>query len=208
MRKTTKIYQGFKFSSFKDALSIKGQGIRFEPGEEIVIPTGMIYFLSQGEISISRRGTEHVLCNMNHCVPIGLMELYYENDSLCYQAVKDVTIWALTKDQWESHLHQMTSYASDITKMLTFMLTLVVDTYHERSSQSGYQIVKTMLHRYNHHLESGLSPKEGVASYILARTKLSRSYVFQILSALRSGEYITIDGGKLVAINKLLPENY
>ncbi|WP_413477513.1 helix-turn-helix domain-containing protein [Vibrio hibernica] len=43
---------------------------------------------------------------------------------------------------------------------------------------------------------------------MLQRTNLSRAQIFRILSDLKKGEYIMIEKGKLMALNKALPNDY
>jgi DNA-binding IscR family transcriptional regulator len=46
----------------------------------------------------------------------------------------------------------------------------------------------------------------GVMSFIQRRTGISRSVVAEVLAALRQGNYINMDRGKLVSINRLPAE--
>ncbi|WP_227665812.1 helix-turn-helix domain-containing protein [Klebsiella variicola] len=47
-----------------------------------------------------------------------------------------------------------------------------------------------------------------MANFILRRTKMSRSYLFQVLSDLKNGGYITMKNGELFDIVNELPEKY
>lgn len=47
----------------------------------------------------------------------------------------------------------------------------------------------------------------GVLNYIQQRTRISRSVIAEVLSALRKGEYIEMNKGKLVNITRL-PTHY
>lgn len=51
-----------------------------------------------------------------------------------------------------------------------------------------------------------LRMRVGVMNYIQRRTRISRSVVAEVLAALRQGNYITMDRGKLVRINHLPAE--
>lgn len=48
-----------------------------------------------------------------------------------------------------------------------------------------------------------LRSRVGVMSYIQRRTRISRSVVAEVLAALRQGNYINMNRGKLVSINRL-----
>ena len=52
-----------------------------------------------------------------------------------------------------------------------------------------------------------LRARTGVINFVQKRTKISRSVVAEVLSALRKGNYIEMDKGKLVSINRL-PVSY
>jgi DNA-binding IscR family transcriptional regulator len=51
-----------------------------------------------------------------------------------------------------------------------------------------------------------LRMRVGVMSFIQRRTGISRSVVAEVLAALRQGNYINMDRGKLVSINRLPAE--
>ncbi|MGR7850519.1 helix-turn-helix domain-containing protein [Klebsiella aerogenes] len=88
------------------------------------------------------------------------------------------------------------------------MSSRLIHIYYERNNDSGYATIRQMLHRYLYKNEEGTVNNEGIASFILKRTRLSRSYVFQILSGLKSGGYITVKNGKLIAINREIPKRF
>lgn len=51
--------------------------------------------------------------------------------------------------------------------------------------------------------EQSLLARIGVMNYIQQRTHISRSVIAEVLAALRAGNYIEMDKGKLIAINRL-----
>lgn len=55
--------------------------------------------------------------------------------------------------------------------------------------------------------DEGLRMRVGVMNYIQRRTRISRSVVAEVLAALRQGNYIRMERGKLVGINRL-PSQY
>lgn len=91
---------------------------------------------------------------------------------------------------------------------MSIIAVRLVHAYNERVNDSGYATIREMLHRYLFKVEEGTVTNVGVASFILKRTRLSRSYVFQILSALKQGGYITIHNGRLISIDRDIPERY
>lgn len=90
----------------------------------------------------------------------------------------------------------------DVARILAHRLMLMSARDRELVGVDSYQKVRPLL------IELWLySPKYrekiNVMSFIQRRTGLSRSRTLKILSELRRGEFITITGGKLVAIHKL-----
>ncbi|MFU0892663.1 helix-turn-helix domain-containing protein, partial [Kluyvera sichuanensis] len=55
--------------------------------------------------------------------------------------------------------------------------------------------------------DEDIRSRMGVLSYIQQRTRISRSVIAEVLSALRKGEYIEMEKGKLVSITRL-PTHY
>lgn len=51
--------------------------------------------------------------------------------------------------------------------------------------------------------ESSLRARVGVMSFIQQRTRISRSVIAEVLAALRQGNYIEMDKGKLVCVHRL-----
>lgn len=54
--------------------------------------------------------------------------------------------------------------------------------------------------------DEGLRMRVGVMNYIQRRTRISRSVVAEVLAALRQGNYITMERGKLISVNRLPAE--
>jgi CRP-like cAMP-binding protein len=88
--------------------------------------------------------------------------------------------------------------------MTIFSLELLA----ERKQLTSYQTIKPMLHRYLYRARTFENEKEGLANFIIRRTKLSRTHVFRVLADLKEGGYITMEKGKLISIDKTLPEDY
>lgn len=65
-----------------------------------------------------------------------------------------------------------------------------------------------MIYRYLKQKNEGVLHDPSLANFILRRTKMSRSYLFQVLSDLKNGGYITMKNGELVDIVNELPEKY
>ena len=64
------------------------------------------------------------------------------------------------------------------------------------------------LSRYLYRGEIDGGQHESLSAFIIKRTNLSRSYVYQVLAALREGGYITVKKGKLISIDRHIPEKF
>ncbi|EOY3994542.1 helix-turn-helix domain-containing protein, partial [Klebsiella aerogenes] len=50
--------------------------------------------------------------------------------------------------------------------------------------------------------------RESLSAFIIKRTNLSRSYVYQVLAALKEGGYITVKKGQLISIDRKIPDKF
>ncbi len=205
---TEEIYSLIDFSSLKEEIL----GV----GRELTIPAGMIIKPKETEVLILIAGQMTGSINQNQeliightflYMPIGLMERYY-NLAIYYQAEVDTTLIQLTTAEFDKIFFNSAQYAEKLAQILAFMSSRLIHIYYERNNDSGYATIRQMLYRYIYKNEEGTVNNEGIASFILKRTRLSRSYVFQILSALKSGGYITIKNGKLITINREVPKKF
>lgn len=205
---TENIYAQADFSALKESIVKKGR--------EMILPAGVILrpkeneilMLISGQMTVSNSSSDGLMVGQTfNFMPIGLVERHYKLP-LYYQAENEVTIIQLTTEEFDEIFYQVPKNAELLSQILTFMSSLLIHIYYERNNDSGYATVRQMLHRYMYRMEEGTKFNEGIASFILKRTRLSRSYVFQILSALKSGGYITIKNARLVAINREIPKRF
>ncbi|ADO49685.1 helix-turn-helix domain-containing protein [[Enterobacter] lignolyticus] len=68
--------------------------------------------------------------------------------------------------------------------------------------RSSYSQIRESLHLMQK-WEPALRARVGVMSYIQQRTRISRSVIAEVLAALRQGNYIEMDKGKLVRVHRL-----
>lgn len=138
---------------------------------------------------------------------LGLIEAYGPLVSLQYVAKHKVKIATFTRSQFEALFSEQRKF-SYLMKISSYTLAMVLDSYNERNFSSRYSVIRAMIYRYQTQRDEGLLHDNSLASFILSRTKISRSYLFKILADLKSGGFIDIENGKLVAILKELPEKY
>jgi hypothetical protein len=77
----------------------------------------------------------------------------------------------------------------ELTTILVYMGIFVLDVSNERGNLSGFQTIKSMLFRYLYRREIDTGKRESLSAFIIKRTNLSRSYVYQVLAALKEGIY-------------------
>ena len=82
---------------------------------------------------------------------------------------------------------------------ITFLPALPYNFW--KSTSSYAQIRATLLTMAK--WDDALRARIGVMAYIQRRTLISRSVIAEVLAALRQGDYIRMEKGKLVCINRL-----
>lgn len=82
-----------------------------------------------------------------------------------------------------------------------------LDAHYERGSQTSFQTIKSMLSRYLYRGEIDGGQHESLSAFIIKRTNLSRSYVYQCWPRCARG-YITVKKGKLISIDRHIPEKF
>lgn len=138
---------------------------------------------------------------------LGLVETYGPAITLHYVARQKVKIATFSRDYFEDYFIQRDKF-NYLMKVSAYMLAIVLESYSERNFGNRYHVIRSMIYRYQKQREEGILPDSSLAGFILQRTKMSRSYLFKILSDLKSGGYIDVQQGKLTAILKDLPEKY
>ncbi len=94
----------------------------------------------------------------------------------------------------------------DVCVMQTYYIQILQARDFQLIGVNAYLIIKNKLSELMQEPEDVRS-RTSVLLYIQLRSKLSKSLISKILSALRVGEYIIMNKGKLVSI-KSLPRNY
>ncbi|MCS2160052.1 Crp/Fnr family transcriptional regulator [Enterobacteriaceae bacterium RIT691] len=192
-----------------DKVNNKSNVCFYKKGEEVKLSPEQIYFVDKGALSFGFKGDERVIGNIVEHMPLGLIERFCPLVELHYHCASDVTISSISHQDFDEIFFETSKeQMKELTTILIYMLVFMFDIHVERRSESGYHIIKSMLTRYLYRRLINADEKEGVASFIIKRTSLSRSYVFRVLAELKKGGYITIKKGKLISIDKTLPGDY
>ncbi|MDX6020470.1 helix-turn-helix domain-containing protein [Scandinavium sp. V105_16] len=203
-----KIYSSIDFSLLKEEFLTVGRELTIQAGMTIRPKKNEILVVLSGQMTVSAsQNHELILGHTFPFMPIGLLERNY-NLPLYYHAENDVAFVQLTEEEFDKIVFSDPQHAELLSQILLYMSTTLIHIYYERNNDSGYATIREMLKRYLFKSEDGTLNDEGIASFILKRTRLSRSYVFQILSGLKAGGYITVKNGKLVSINREIPKRF
>ena len=162
--------------------------------------------IQQGVVSL-HRSEAHVLYGIVHGPSIfGLAsaanvirneyQLVAESHCRGYYLSSRETLKCLERYQlWREAFYWMTWQ----TRMLEMRDRQLIGTNHY------HQIRSTLLMMID--WDDAIRSRIGVLNYIQQRTRISRSVIAEVLSALRKGEYIEMNKGKLVNITRL-PTHY
>lgn len=201
-------YQSLNLHCPISELLQQGDKVTFPAGEALNIKAGTLYLVTEGSVAISDAKHELTIGNTIEYMPIGLMEHYCPLLDFSYKCMTDVKAIRITVDKFESFFYRSPQAMKALSTILVFMTVFSLDLHSERKRLTSYQTIKPMLYRYLYRARTFKNEKEGLANFIIRRTKLSRTHVFRVLSELKQGGYITVKNGKLLSIDKVLPEDY
>lgn len=206
--KTDEIYTQTDFSELDRLLSQFGRKLYFERGVTLQPRNEEILVVQEGQMIVSDQAEDGLALGHTYpYMPVGILERYYCLP-LYYRTESRTTIVQLTKEEADAVFLSTPENAALFSRIITYMSATLIHIYYERNSDSGYATIREMLYRYLFKVENNTLHNEGIASFIMKRTRLSRSYVFQILASLKAGGYITVRQGRLISINRDIPERY
>ncbi|MCT4706849.1 helix-turn-helix domain-containing protein [Enterobacteriaceae bacterium H16N7] len=185
-----------------------GEEITLAATDTLCVTPGFIYLVLEGSVAISHAQSELTIGNTIEYMPIGLMEQYCPLVKFDYKCMTPVDAVKISHQQFDGLFYQDPDYMKVLSKILVFMTIFSLDLHSERKQLTSYQTIKPMLYRYLYRAKTFQNEKQGLADFIIRRTKLSRTHVFRVLADLKEGGYITMEKGKLVSIDKVLPEDY
>lgn len=202
-------YQQLNIGQFFLHMLCKGEALTVAANKKFTVEPGYIYFCTEGSLTILMPDDGLNIGNTIEYMPIGLMERYCPLAKYEYRSsakVKLVRIAWADFDQlfFGGGCERMQALAT----ILTYMSIFTIDLHNERRQVTSYQTIKPMLYRYLYRQETHTGENEGLALFIIKRTNLSRTHVFRVLADLKAGGYITMKRGKLVSIDRPLPEAY
>lgn len=185
-------------------------------GNKIVVEKDCLYLIQRGTVSMEyigiaskRNSSGYNLFNLlQEGMSIGLIELNCPEVVFEYVAQSDVDIVKYPSELFFTSIEQGGKQAVELVKLILYMVSFMACAIIENSSDKSYTVIRAMVYRFNELSELNLHINESLVEFITRRSNLSKSYVFKIISELKKGGYITVEGGRLISIDIPLPAEY
>ncbi|MFV0263417.1 MAG: helix-turn-helix domain-containing protein [Kluyvera sp.] len=202
-------YQQLKIDAFFPQIIANGETITVAANKKLDIQPGYLYFCTEGSLSILMPDDGLNIGNTIEYMPIGLMERYCPLAKFEYSGSATVKLIKISYGTFDDiFLYGGPERVQELATILTYMSIFTIDLHNERRQMTSYQTIRPMLFRYLYRQNTLKGENEGLALFIIKRTNLSRTHVFRVLADLKAGGYITMKRGKLVSIDRTLPEEY
>ncbi|MDE4079231.1 MULTISPECIES: helix-turn-helix domain-containing protein [Enterobacter cloacae complex] len=202
-------YQQLNIGGFFPQILSTGEALTVGANKKLTVEPGYIYFCTEGSLTILMPEDGLNIGNTIEYMPIGLMERYCPLAKFEYRSSAKVKLVKIPCADFDRlFLHGGPKRVQELATILTFMSIFTIDLHNERRQVTSYQTIKPMLYRYLYRQNTHTGENEGLALFIIKRTNLSRTHVFRVLADLKAGGYITMKRGKLVSIDRPLPEDY
>ncbi|WMY73222.1 helix-turn-helix domain-containing protein [Buttiauxella selenatireducens] len=165
----------------------------------------MCTVVRSGKVRVRRDSDEIVIASVPIPNIMGVGSLVPKNAGLYIETVSECSIASLTSEQVLKLIGQL-----DLWQLLSAHITKVANNVLVYSiimtPPTAYEVIRFQLLALMDE-DSDIRNDITAANYILQRTRLSRSSVMKILAELKKGEFIVMDEGRLIHINKL-PHKY
>ena len=169
------------------------------------LTTNDVHCVQEGFFSIYMKQGERLLAYYEGQAIFGLTNHYTNPIYFYIKPSKTSTIYTLTTEEAQRIITEQNLYQS-VNYILANNMTKFFHMYEETIAPNNYAFIRLLLLDLNQ-TSDDVKSTVTVASYIIKRSGLSRSYVMLVLSELRKGGYIQMENGKLVGITSL-PEKF
>ncbi|WP_281549774.1 helix-turn-helix domain-containing protein [Kluyvera cryocrescens] len=202
-------YRQLNIDTFLPQAIEEGEDLTINAHHKLELHKGYIYFCIEGSLTILMPGDGLSIGNTIECMPVGLMERYCPLAEFEYHASATVKLTKISYSSFDRLFFQSgPERIQELVTIMAYMSIFTIDLHNERGQLTSYQTIKPMLSRYLYRQNTHPGENEGLALFIIKRTNLSRTHVFRVLADLKTGGYITMRRGKLVSIDRPLPEAY
>lgn len=202
-------YQTLKIDTYLSEIIEEGEALSVGINKKIELNPGYIYFCMAGSIAMFMPGNGLIVGNTIEHMPVGLLERYCPLAKFEYSAVTPVELIKIPYAAFDRiFIHNNPQRVQELVTIMAYMTIFTLDLHNERRQLTSYQTIRPMLFRYLYRQQTHKGENEGLALFIIKRTNLSRTHVFRVLADLKAGGYITMVRGKLISIDRPLPEEY
>ncbi len=188
-----------------------------EKGRMMTFPKNVIFELSGDEVYIVQSGLVEATPDMTGSpslghvfthMPLGLIEKHGRGLAITYKVDETARILALRYSDFINIISTFPSGAQYMCQLFGFISSALMYIHYERNISNGFATIRHLVYRYYYKYAGQKSGTETLSGFILKRTSLSRSYVFQLLSELKDLSYIHTVNGKRLTIHRPIPEQH
>ncbi|HAT1609010.1 TPA: Crp/Fnr family transcriptional regulator [Raoultella planticola] len=202
-------YRGLEIDNYLPEIIQEGESMLLPANKKLEVKAGYIYFCTTGSLSILMPNSGFNIGNSIEHMPIGLMERYCPLAKFEYIGSAAVELIKISHAAFDRiFIQNSPQRVQELATILVYMTIFTIDLHNERRQLTSYQTIRPMLFRYLYRQQTHKGENEGLALFIIKRTNLSRTHVFRVLADLKAGGYITMVRGKLISIDRPLPEEY
>lgn len=177
----------------------KGDVIHYYSGE-----IRLCFLLLHGSVALHRRGDGIVLNSESGPFILGVSS-QFSSEHLYVRALETSEVASVSLERFNSVVAQQNLW-EPFSNLLIYTASRVYEHCAQISQMSAYDIIRFQLVELMQEPEA-IRQSITAAAYIKSRTYLSRSGIMRILAELRTGKYITMERGVLIAIHHL-PRRY
>ncbi|HEY2453773.1 MAG TPA: helix-turn-helix domain-containing protein [Scandinavium sp.] len=188
--------------------SINNVEVKLKAGQYFIPDKKYVYILISGEVTGIKHNDYIYTWSIPEFAPLGFLEILSPMIDFLYVCETSVILRRIEKQKYYASNNINNSKVEMVMSIVAQLFSVVLNEQTKSANNSGYTIIVSMLYRYLHMYENQDDFNENIAAFITGRTRLSKSYVFEILASLKKGGYIMMEKGKLITILKKIPSGY
>lgn len=168
-----------------------------------------IFFLLDGAF-IGSTGEGDKKCNLGIATSpaiIGLGQLGGTNAFIEFESISPCLIDTINLDDFRNIIDNNNLWL-DICKIMIPALGTLSIRASTSGLQSAYEIIRSYLIYMDNEKSFSIKERYTVVKYMQTFSRLSRSMILKILAELKVGGFIEMENGKLIRINRNLPEKF
>ena len=172
-----------------------------QPGKIAFLLSGaMIYTLGEGD-------KQQNLGIVTGPSILGLRQLAPSGATGRYEAIASCMVYSVNADEFVRVVEENRLWPDVVNILVTIINALAARTAAS-GLQTAYDIIRSNLIYMDSETTCALKERYTVVKYMQTFSRLSRSIILKILSELKSGGFIEMEKGKLIRINRNLPEKF